>query len=73
MPVADDATDEDDETFTVTLSNVSPNAQPAADPTATGTIKDDDDPPSLSVADASATEGRAVEFTVRLSPASGKR
>ncbi len=40
-----DTTDEEDETFTVTLSGVSSNAQLAADPTAKGTILDDDDPP----------------------------
>ena len=73
VPVADDATDESDETFTVTLSGVSSNAQLAADPTARGTIEDDDPEPTLSVADASATEGGAVAFTVRLSPASGKQ
>ena len=38
-----DTTDEDDETFTVTLSNPSSNAQLATDPTAKGTILDDDD------------------------------
>ena len=38
-----DTTDEEDETFTVTLSGVSSNAQLAADPTAKGTIVDDDD------------------------------
>ena len=43
MPVNDDTIDEDDETFTVTLSGVSSNAQLAADPTAKGTILDDDD------------------------------
>ena len=40
-----DATVEEDETFTVTLSGVSSNAQLATDPTAKGTILDDDDPP----------------------------
>ena len=40
-----DTTDEEDETFTVTLSGVSSNAQLATDPTAKGTILDDDDPP----------------------------
>ena len=44
MPTAQDATDEENETFTVTLSGVSSNAQLAADPTATGTITDDDLP-----------------------------
>ena len=36
---------EDNETFTVTLSGVSSNAQLATDPTAKGTILDDDVPP----------------------------
>ena len=43
VPVNDDTIDEDNETFTVTLSGVSENAQLAADPTAKGTILDDDD------------------------------
>ena len=42
VPVNDDTTAEDNETFTVTLSAVSDNAQLATDPTATGTIVDDD-------------------------------
>ena len=46
VPVANDTTDENDETFTVTLSS-SAHAnfvKLAADPTAKGTIEDDDDP-----------------------------
>ena len=43
----DDHTDEEDETFTVTLSSPSPNAQLATDPTAQGTIKDNDAAPPL--------------------------
>ena len=70
---ADDSTDEHDEKFTVTLSGVSANAHLASDLTARGTIIDDDEPPMLSVADASNSEERGrVEFTVTLSPASGK-
>ena len=69
---AQDTTDEENETFTVTLTGVSSNAQLAADPTAKGTINDDDDPPTLSVADVSAEEGTALSFTVALSAASGK-
>ena len=42
VSTTEDSLDEDDETFTVTLSNVSSNAQLAADPTAKGTIEDDD-------------------------------
>ena len=45
VTTAEDFTDEDDETFTVTLSGVSASAQLASDPTATGTIVDDDAPP----------------------------
>ena len=56
VTAAGDSTDEHDETFTVTLSGVSSNAQLATDPTATGTITDDDDPPTLSVADVSTSE-----------------
>ena len=41
VPTTDDTTDEPDETFTLTLSSPS-NATLAADPTATGTITDDD-------------------------------
>ena len=73
VTAAGDSTDEHDETFTVTLSGVSSNAQLATDPTATGTITDDDDPPTLSVADVSVSEARGwAEFTITLSAASGK-
>ena len=66
-----DALDEEDETFTVRLSNPT-NATLASNPTAKGTIDDDDDPPVLSVEAATALEGEDVEFTVKLSPASGR-
>ena len=49
MPTVQDSTVEDDETFTVTLSGVSSNAQLASDPTAKGTIVDDDDPPTSGI------------------------
>ncbi len=66
VTVNDDSVGEGDETFTVTLSNAV-NAT-IATATATGTIADDE-LPALTIADASATEGSAVEFTVTLSPA----
>ena len=44
VPTAQDTANEADETFTVTLSGVSSNAALAADPTATGTITNDDVP-----------------------------
>ena len=72
VQVNDDTTDEPDQTFTLTLSGVSSNAQLAADPTAKGTIDDDDAPPTVDIADATAIEGDDVEFTVTLSAASEK-
>ena len=72
VQVNDDTTDEPDQTFTVTLSGVSENAQLAADPTAEGTIDDDDPAPTVDIADATAIEGVDMEFTVTLSAASEK-
>jgi hypothetical protein len=64
--IVDDALDEDDdETFTVTLSNPSEGA--IADGQATVTIADDDDLPTLRIADASASEADgtlALEVTL---------
>ena len=57
VQVNDDTTDEPDQTFTLTLSGVSSNAQLAADPTATGTIDDDDDPPTITVENYTWLEG----------------
>ena len=71
MATVSDTLDEEDETFTVTLSNPSSNAQLAADPTATGTIVDDD-PPVLSFKQASYTAaegGSAVEVELTLTSA----
>ena len=55
----DDSLDEDDETFTVTLSGVSANVELVSDPTAKGTIVDNDDPPTVSVGDAIGDSGDA--------------
>ena len=71
VPVADDTTDEDDETFTVTLSSPYPTdvVKLATDATAKGTINDDDGTslPTLSVADDSNTEGNLMVFALHLS------
>ena len=73
VPTAEDTADEENETFTVTLSGVSTNAQLAADPTAEGVIEDDDDLPELNIANASNSEEHGfITFRVTLSPASGK-
>ena len=74
VPVNDDTTDEPDQTFTVTLSGVSTNAQLEANPTAEGTIDDDDPAPTLTVADVQHDENTIqVSMTVSLSEVSEKR
>ena len=71
VTVADDALDEAAETFTLTLSNVE-NAFLPDPATATGTIDDDDDPPSVGTGNASAVENAgSVVFSVSLDAASG--
>ena len=70
VQTVEDTTDEDNEKFTLTLST--PVNATISDASALGTINDDDTAPTLSVADASATEGGPVRFTVTLSAASGK-
>jgi N-acetylneuraminic acid mutarotase len=64
----DDSTDEESETFTITLSNLD-NADPG-DLSGEGTITDDDGAPTISIADASATEGGTLAFTIYLSASS---
>ena len=63
FPIQNDTLDEPDETFTLEIHTFE-NATAGAKTQATITIEDDDDPPTLGVDDASATEGDAVEFTV---------
>jgi CSLREA domain-containing protein len=69
-----DTMDEWDETFLVTLSN--PSNATLVDNQATGTISNDDTPPTLSIADTSLAEGnsgtKTAVFTVTLSAISGK-
>ena len=74
VPIINDALDEDDETFTVTLS--SPSGGRLGTAVATVTILDDDPPPALSIGSVSVAEGNAgtttVLFPVSLSAASGR-
>ena len=65
--VTDDSLGEGDEDFTVTLSNASDAGM--SDGEATGTITDNEIP-TLTIADATATEGASVEFIVTLDPES---
>ena len=71
VAVVDDAVDEaDEEIFAVTLSG--PSGATLAHALATGVIRDDDEPPALSVADAAGDEDvGALEFAVKLSSPSG--
>ena len=71
VPVIDDVLDEaDEETFAVTLSGHS--GATLAHSVATGVIRDNDEPPALSVADAAGDEDvGALEFAVTLSVVSG--
>ncbi len=71
ITLANDALDEDDETFTVTLSN--PSTGTISDGQSQITIQDDDATPSLSVADVTVSESAAnATFTVTLGAASGR-
>ncbi|MEZ4637105.1 MAG: Calx-beta domain-containing protein [Caldilineaceae bacterium] len=71
VPILPDTLDEDDETFTVTLS--APMGATILDAVAIGTIVDDDPAPTLAINDANLGEadGSAV-FTVTLSVVSGR-
>ena len=70
VPISNDTLDENNENFTVTLSD--PERAVISDATATGTIVDDDDAPTVGIADATAVEGASANFAVNLSAASGK-
>ena len=72
VPIMDDAHQDDGETFTLRLSNPDGAELRAGEREATGTIHNSD-PSAVSVSDASATEGDAIEFTVSLSAASGRQ
>ncbi|MBX3415848.1 MAG: hypothetical protein KF708_24405 [Pirellulales bacterium] len=74
VPIVGDLLDEDDETFSVVLSSPV-NAEIEAG-TATGTIVDDDDAPTIAIDSPSTTEGdtgtRQLAFKLTLSAASGR-
>ena len=74
VAVAGDTLDEADDTFSVNLSG--PVNATIADAAGTGTIIDDDAAPTLTIANASTTEGNAgtkkLTFTLTLSKASGR-
>ena len=70
VQTSSDSLDEDDETFTVTLS--SPTNATLGDDTGEATITDDDSAPSLSIDDVTVTEGGIAQFTIELDAVSGK-
>ena len=65
-----DSLDEDDETFTVTLS--SPTNADISDATAKGTITDDDSLPVLQIGTGGTDEADAPALSVSVTPASGR-
>ena len=68
VELVDDAVDEPNETFALSLS--APRHATVGTMDAAGTVEDNDDPPVLSVADVAGTEGGAVELTVTLTGSS---
>ncbi|HUQ31150.1 MAG TPA: tandem-95 repeat protein, partial [Pyrinomonadaceae bacterium] len=75
VPITNDTIDENDETVNLTLSNVTGSSSLGAQTTAVLTITDNDPTPTLSITDATVTEGNSgtvnATFTVSLSAASG--
>ena len=64
VSTSEDTTDEENETFTLRLSNVT-DATLATNPTATGTIRDDDGAPPPVVPEAEAVAGSYTSLEVR--------
>ena len=69
VATTEDADEETNETFTVSLSLSGTSLAVTAADTAAGTIIDDDGPTSVTVTDASAAEGGSMTFTVTLNQA----
>ena len=73
ITIADDAIDELDETINVALGNPGgAGVLGVVAPTTVVTITDNDPAPTVSIGDATATEGDVATFTVTLSTASGR-
>ena len=71
VTISDESTDENDETYDIILA--SPTNATIGTGTGVGTITNDDTAPSLSINDVSVNESAGTaQFTVTLSPASGK-
>ena len=73
VATAEDRTDEENETFTVTLFYSAGDPATSYQLIAKGTIIDDDPPTGIRVLDAAAAEGNDVKFTVALTARSGKQ
>ena len=72
VATGDDSTDEENETFTITLST-RVNAGLGTPGSATGTITDNDDPPGVTVTGDTAAEGSSLSFVVDLDAATAKQ
>jgi uncharacterized delta-60 repeat protein len=76
VPIIDDTLDENDEVFSIALSNVTGSASIGTPSSVLVTIVDDDPPPTISISDAVLVEGNTVpnmmSFKVSLSAPSGK-
>ncbi len=72
VQTTDDSTDEPDEDFSVVISDPGVSGLDLGIDRATGVIGDNDKPPAVSIANASAAEGQKLIFDITLDKASGK-
>ena len=70
VTAASDSKDEPSKSVTLSFGTLPTGVTAGSTATAIVTLVDDDNPPELSIGDASATEGSAVSFTVTLTAAS---